>query len=409
MGVSSMNREITLEKFRYWFISFYLLDKEPNLDNYNTAKTNSERLLYHYDFDNKFSGYTQIAILNNKIENKEFSDIYILTEELIGHNLIIAFGKLSDESTSKYTNNYTSMKDIFDFELQNELIRSIESSEIFGTKIKRIGLIHPALVYMEPLEDNLFSNSNINNLINEISSLIEMIGSHRNLWSIIDDCILTSFPGHIIPWDGIIFINTKKITGSDENIHLPDIFLDILKQLACYHWLDNRKYQLKTSALSKYEFQSLISNTTFKETLELHRQLLLVVGQFIDYRIALMDEILVLRDLNTSFLKFIETAKQFNKVVEPNANKFHGLSMIERFENNISNYLDYIEQYSNRLEMKATILSSYSQDRINTEFSAVNLKLQKILILLTFSLAILTIILAVDSPTIENILFNLFE
>ena len=194
---------------------------------------------------------------------------------------------------------------------------------------------------------------------------------------------------------------SKKLATIDTNVPIE---FDLAKTA-----VKNYDRQKVVTMFQEFEFKSLVSNTTFDQTIELHNQVLLGIGQFNEYQITLMDEIIIIRNLNSKFIEFIKTAKKSNKILEPNHETIITNSIIEKLESDVYNSLNYLDRYLNRLENKSTILSSYSHDKINTEISVINLKLQKILTCLTIFLIILTIILVVDSQTINDIIVYIFE
>ena len=118
-----------------------------------------------------------------------------------------------------------------------------------------------------------------------------------------------------------------------------------------------------------------------------------------------MDELPSLRNMNTSFLKYLEIAD----IVEPNAEKFKGDSTIERLKNVVSESLTSIECRIEKLTMKAQIVINYSTEILNTKISAINLRLQWLLAFLTIVLAFLTFILATESPLVQKILTMLWD
>jgi len=400
-----MKKQIELNEFRYWLFTFSILIKEDySHNNYYKACRDSKSLIRH--IGNYLLGSRLIPNLYNEKENSNFDELYFVGESFLGYKLIITLGKLNENVVDKCfkSGDAYNVNKIFG-ELKDELLLKSQSSDIFNNT-KYMEFESPIILKVEP-EDNIFSDLNSEDFINEINSFIDLIYSNHG-FSIFDDCVLANLPYSNKIWEGLVFINTKK-RDENNNIYVSVILFDIIEQLACYFWLNFRKNQLRRSKLKEFEFKNLVSNTTFDQTVELHNQVLLAIGQFNEYQITLMDEIIIIRNLNSKFIEFIKTAKKSNKLLEPNNETIITNSIIEKLESDIYNSLNYFDRYLNRLENKSTILSSYSHDKINTEISVINLKLQKILTYLTIFLLILTIILAVDSQTINDIIVYIFE
>ncbi len=396
-----MTKEITIDKFRYWLIVPFLFEKTLNIDEY--WRNCSEIALCRYIGENCY-GFTKVAALTNNSESEGFEEIFVAPEKFIDNkNLIIAFGKLNENLVSKYI-NISSRYDLW--KLQHNLFFDIQSSKIFGAEIENILVESPVLLYMEPVEDNLFSGFDASGCASEISHIIKILGAHENNWSVIIlECFLAGFKYWDAPWDGLIFINTEKIVKSKKsNINLSYLFIDMLKQVTSYNLLNHRKNQLNKSALSKFELQSPISTKSFAETSELHLKLLSALGQFSDYRILLMDELPKLKELNNHFLKTLADFRNHERTVEPTDDCWKSSTIFEKLENDVSASIYQIEQDLNILSSKAEILSSFSQDRLNTEISIVNMNLQKKITFLTAIMALLTIVLALESDLVKEII-----
>ena len=135
-----------------------------------------------------------------------------------------------------------------------------------------------------------------------------------------------------------------------------------------------------------------------------HKQLLSSLGQFNEYHISIMDELPTLKNLNTSFLTYLETANIAD------AEKFiSGNPTIEKLKNVVSDSQTSIEQLIEQLTVKSQMLSSYSRDMLNTQISTRNLRLQWLLAFLTIVLAFLTFILAAESPLVQKIMTMLWD
>lgn len=401
-----MKKQIELNEFRYWLFTFSILIncEDFSHNNYYKACRDSKSLIRH--IRNCWLRSTSIPNLYNEKENSNFDELYLFGDSFLGYTLIITFGKLNEIVADKCfkSGDAYNVNKIFG-ELKNELLLKSQSSDFYNNT-KYMEFESPIILKIEP-EHNIFSDLNSEDFINEIISFLDLIYCNHG-FSIFDDCVLANLPYSNQIWEGLVFINTKK-RDDDNNIFVSVILFDIIEQLACYFWLDFRKNQLRRSKLKEFEFKSLVSNTTFDQTIELHNQVLLGIGQFNEYQITLMDEIIIIRNLNSKFIEFIKTAKKSNKILEPNHETIITNSIIEKLESDVYNSLNYLDRYLNRLENKSTILSSYSHDKINTEISVINLKLQKILTCLTIFLIILTIILVVDSQTINDIIVYIFE
>jgi hypothetical protein len=410
-----MTEKIAFDKFRYWLISLDLLEKEPNLENWNNNRLGPGevyRILHRSD--GSACSMKMLALLDDKSKRNAFSMIYVDILSFPGEKLILTLGELDVNSASKLFDekiDAVEKKDYFK-ELQKDLIWNLQTSEIFEKEIKSIfpqgepAFMNeaPFILYMEPLEVDLFSNYNIDISVDVIRNVIQMLPAHKNLWTIINGCVLLNFLSTAYPWESLIILNTNKIAENDTDIHLPNLVYHLLKQLACYHWLNYRKSQLFKTDLN-FKPQNLISNTTLKQTSKSHKQLLSSLGQFNDYKISLMDELPSLRNINTSFLKYLETAD----IVDTDTEKFRGPSAIEHLKNVVSDSLTSIEQHIEQLTIKSQMLSSYSRDMLNTQISTINLRLQWLLAFLTIVLAFLTFILAAESPLVQKILTMLWD
>ena len=410
-----MTEKIAFDKFRYWLISLDLLEKEPNLDNWNNNRLGpGEFYMILHRSDGSACSMKMLALLDDKSNRNAFSMVYVDILSFPGEKLILTLGNLDVNSASKLFDekiDAVEKKDYFK-ELQKDLIWNLQTSEIFEKEIKSIfpqgepAFMNkaPFILYMEPLEVDLFSNSNNDISVDVIRNVIQMLPAHKNLWTIINGCVLLNFLGTAYPWESLIILNTNKIAENDTNIHLPNLVYYLLKQLACYHWLDYRSSQLFKNELF-FNFQNLISNTTLKQTSKSHKQLLSSLGQFNDYKISLMDELPSLRNMNTSFLQYLEKSD----IVEPDAEKFKGDLTIERLKKVVSESLISIECRIENLTMKAQIVINYSTEILNTKISTINLRLQWLLAFLTIVLAFLTFILAAESPLVQKILTMLWD
>ena len=404
-----MTETIAFDKFRYWLISLDLLEKRPNIEKWEENRFESGLFLHRTD--GSVCMFKSLPILDNKTKRNGFSAIYVDVLTSFGNKLILTFGNLNANSASKLS---IAKMDYFK-NLQKDLIMNLQSSELFEDENKSIFfqdmgrpfpiIRAPMVLYMEPLENDLFSNSNNGVSIDTIRNVIQMLHSHENLWSVINGYVLSTFLYAPYPWNGLIFLNTNKIAEDDTNIHLPSFVYYLLEQLACYHWLAYRENQLFGSDLLNLNPQNLISNTTLKLVSRAHRQVLSSLGQFNDYHITLMDELPSFKNLNISFLRYLKTVK----IVEPNAKMFRGPSTIERLTNANSESLTSIEQHIEKLTIKAQMLSSYSRDMLNIQISTINLRLQWLLAFLTIVLAFLTFILAAENPSVQKILTMLWD
>lgn len=401
-----MTEQNFIDKFRYWLVASYYPENDINFRNFNPS-FDDNKCLNVFTKSRQIS-FSQMAILENKIDFIESQEICVLPVEFVDNKyFIITFAELKGDTVKTFINNPMNFHDLRI--IHHKLLLEIQSSKIFDEKIKcPFDYSGPILLYMEPLQDNLFSNS-YHDKVTEISSIIKILGAHENNWSIIDDYFLASIPQCGSPWNGLIFINTKQIGQNQTDVNVPDFFLEIIRQLTSYHLSNFRKGQLSESALSKFEIQSLISIESLKQISELHWKLLLDIGQFNDMNIILINELPMIKKLNINFINNINKLNKLKKIIEPPYENWKSSTIIQRLENNVSMLLNQTDQQLNRLISKGTILSSYSQNILNTKISLVNLKLQNAIIFLTFILAILTIILAADSQTIKDIIRNIFN
>lgn len=77
---------------------------------------------------------------------------------------------------------------------------------------------------------------------------------------------------------------------------------------------------------------------------------------------------------------------------------------MELLNKNGSKSLVQLEQNLSTLSLKASILSSYSQDKLNTEISIINLNLTRKLTMLTYVIVVLTIILVLESELVKKLI-----
>lgn len=387
-----MTGQITADKFRYWVVASYY--SENDIDFCNLDRDNSNRYLNIFDEIGK-TGFHLVANLNCKMESIEFQKFSVVPVKFFENDyLITAFGELSGDKAINIINHSTYRKLE---ELHKEILSHIQNSLKLNKEINCPLDSGPILLYMEPLEINLFSNSNPNDIVDQIDCIIKMLGAHENKWSMIGDYLLASIPQCGSPWYSLIFINTKQVGKSQSNINVTSFFLDLIKQLTSYHLLKHRMIQLNQSYLSKFEIQSLISNKSFEKTSELHWRLLSASGQFYDYYLLLTNELPVLNKINSNFLETLAYFRNSKRVIEPSYERWKSYTIIKCFEKDVSKNLDQVEQYLKRLSFKNNILSSFSQDKLNTEISKKNLNLQNKITNLTRLLLLLTFILVCQS------------
>lgn len=406
-----MSPEITIDKFRYWIIAPYLLKKELSTRNYTYKyKTSTERNLIQ--FSTIFYGLisnTTAALIDGKLDSIEFQKICIVPVKFSeDEHFIIAFGELDGQKAVEFVKKNSRSLEL---ELSKEFLSKIQSSDIFDNKVEPLLDTVPILLYLQPKE-NLFGESDKIDLVSESSNLINMLGAHRNHWSIIGDCLLASAVS--APWSGLIYIDTEKIRNDNSNIYITDFFLSLIKHVTSQNLLNYRIKQLKVSDLNKIQIQSLISKKSFNQTLELHWNVLSTLGQFNDYAILITNELPILKELNNSFLKRIAEFKERNRLAEPSYEYWKSATIIESLENDVSESLKEIEIDLVRLSSKSGIISSYSQDKINSEIAVVNINLQKeiksltlVMTILTILILIVTILVFIDSDLGKN-LFNIF-
>lgn len=384
-----MTKEITLDKFRYWLVISYLFEDGPNRDNY-FKKTVDDQTLNRY-IGKDCCGFTSVAM----VESKESYELYVVPEEFLEKkNIVLAFVKLNGEMTHKYISG-TSERYLNG--LRENIFLNIKSSGIFGTDIENLLDSSPILLYIEPIEDDLFLSTYPSDI--EIETIIKMLGAHENYWSVVFNHILASSKYFGAPWERLIVINTKKIGDRDsKDINVTYFFLDILKQVTLFHLLNHRKKQLNNGAVSKFEIQNLILGKSLKQISGLHSNLLSALGQFYDYQILLTNELPRSKELNSDFLKrygkLIDTErrKESNDIRPPSI-------LGSLFFGAVTKSLYEIEQYLSILSSKAETISSYSRDKLNTEISIINLNLTKKLTVLTYVIVVLTIILVLDSDS----------
>lgn len=393
-----MIKEIEIDKFRYWLVISYLFKEAPKIDNYLKKRDDSQISLCRYIGKDCY-GFRSVA----KICSKESYELYVVPENFLQNkDIVLAFVKLNREMAQNYISDTTANLD----ELRKNIFLDIKSSEIFGTDIENLLDSSPIFLSIEPIEEGLFTSSYPSE--DEIENTIKMLGAHKTYWSVVFDHILASSKYFGAPWEKLIVINIKNIGDRDnQDINVTDFFLSILKQATLFHLLNHRKKQLNDSALSKFDIQNLTSGTSLKEISVLHSNLLSALGQFYDNHILLTNELPMSKELDGYFLKSYGVLKDSERIKE--SNEIRLASIMERLFEEVSKSLYETEQNLSLLSSKATTLSSYSQDRLNTEISKINLNLTKKLTWLTYVIVVLTIILVlgnVSVKTLINIFFN---
>jgi len=393
-----MNKNISFDKFRYWLISLDLLEKDPEVWKILSERHVGENSVTSYWPSGRPAAVRSIYILHDKARSKKTSKIYVDFNRFLENRLILTFMKLNAKSVSILASNKNaSTKWKYFCKLQQKLLLSYYhhpdyigegNQSILNKDINsQYPLIHsPLVLYMEPTENNLLLNSQKNISQDKIRYLIKMLESHGSLWSIINGFVVMTFLYTEYPWRSFIFLNTNQLAKNDNKIHLPDIIYDLLKQIACYHWLAYRKNQLLESDLSKFNSQVLTSAKNLKDISKTHKQVLSSLGQFYEYNIKLLDELPLIKNFNTSFLNYLRIIN----IEEPDAERFRGPSTAMRFMNEVTDSLESIDHHIEKLISKTLMFSNFSRDMLNTRISKINLTLQKVLIFLTIILAILT-------------------
>jgi hypothetical protein len=401
-----VKKDLDYDKFRYWLISTDLLEKEPANRNWKIERRNIDSYLYNRTPLGTSTGLRKIYILDDKQKNNFHSKIYIDFNKFLQKRLILTFMELNDNYfKTLITERSDNIKQKKFEELQKKMLLSFQSPNLIGAGNQSILnkytdrehpiIKSPLILYIEPKKEEVLFNSHKKISINKVHKMIKMLKSIEGIYSIIDNSyIILPFLYYDFPWERCVFINTRKIwLDEKDSIHMPYLFDYIVKQFACYYWLNYRKNQLLQSDLLKFDPKKLNYNKANRDVSKSHEKVLLSLGQFYEYNIELLDELTLINDCNNTFADIL----QGRTIFEPYDNHIHPLNLKIRFLEGVTESLKTIEELIKKLAAKGLMISNFSRDMLNTRISAINLRLQWLLIFLTIILALLTGIFALKS------------
>ncbi len=241
---------ISINDFSFWLLSIDIFEKEPNLDWYSEGQEASCKNLSFYNRRSQCCSSRGVPTKDLK-ETDNFRNISYHLNSFLFNNVLTSFANLK-KSTVTNTLIPTTGKNFFKAikKIQNELVVKSAYSSIFRNAKSIFSFSEyygapraPLLIYLSPYDSNPFGDTP-QEFEKKIGAFVKQF-SHPTAWTIIDDYVLSPIGFSEYPWDGVVFIDTKKYRGGDGNIHLP-VFIDYLvKQIACYYWLKIRYEELK--------------------------------------------------------------------------------------------------------------------------------------------------------------------